>query len=162
MPVTLPYSPEEVRQILAHRQRQEEARRQHEVELDAQVTSIEDSRRELDIKIQEYLQKCDQLRQASRRVASEESSLRYLTFANMQLRMGGAMTQALKRAEGGTRLLRATKVRQEEDAKRAEQERVQREVRASEKQVRHSLLPSHDDFESLYGDNYDVEDLINA
>jgi uncharacterized protein YlxW (UPF0749 family) len=163
MPATLPYSPEEARQILALRQRQQEARRRNEVELDAMVASIESARAALDTKIQDYLRQCDQLRQSARRVAVDESSIRYRTFATLQLRMGGAMAQALKRADGGTRLLNAAKARQEEDDRQKEAARVRQEVRQSQRRLEQSLLPTNDDFESLYGAfDDDLEDLINA
>jgi hypothetical protein len=73
------------------------------------------------------------------------------------------MSQALKRADGGARVLSASKAQQEEEARREEQTRVQREIQASQRRVEESLLPAHDDdFESLFGDNHDVEDLIHA
>lgn len=162
MPAALPYSPQEARQILALRQRQQEARRRNEVELDAQVASIEKAREDLDHKLQDYLRLCDQLRQSSRRVAVDESSTRYRTYATLQLRMGGAITQALKRAEGGDRILNAAKARQEEDDRREEQQRVHQAARVAQRQVEQSLLPTNDDFESLYGDVDDLEGLIDA
>jgi len=152
MPSTLPYSPHEARQILATRQRQLEARTHNDAQLDTRVESINNARVDMENKLQDYLQKCDDLLTASRRITASESSTSYRTFASMQLRLGGAMKQALKRAEAGGLILSAAKAEKVATDRRAEEDRIRLEVRRSQRQVEKSLLPTHDDFETLYGD----------
>lgn len=153
MPATLPVSPQEAREILALRRRQADIRKNAEKELDGMVTSIEEAREALSEKLHDYVKASDQLRQASRRMMHSEVSLQYRNYATMQTRLGGAISQALRRAENGSRMLDVHKKAQEERVAREEQERERQEIRAAERSVQTALLPPHDDdFESLYGD----------
>jgi len=119
----------------------------------AVVSSILDARAEMERHLQAYLRKCDELRTLCRRRAPDESSAGYRTFATMQLRLGGAINQALKRAEVGTRILDSVKAEAAESSRETDRERRRFEVAEVQRSVQKSLLPTHDDFESLYGDH---------
>lgn len=156
MPATLPVSPHEAREILALRRRQADIRKNAEKELDGLVASIESARSVLGDKLQDYVQACEQLRSASRRMLHTEATLQYRNYATMQTRLAGAINQALRRAENGNRMLDIHKKTQEEQEIREEEQRIRQAARDSETHVQSSLLPPHDDdFESLYGDYSD-------
>lgn len=160
MPEAQSYHPQEVREIQALRQRQQEASLKVEEELEGLVLGMASARADLEKSLQDFVQSCDRLLQASRKFAAEPFALRYRTYATMQVRLAGAVNQVLKRSETGARILQASKRASEEQARSEEVERVRKEIRASQKRVERSLLPAHDDFESLYGSDFNVEDLI--
>lgn len=130
----------------------EESAQDRQKKLDSGVLAIARARADLEEKLAEWQKRCAALQQDMRKASLDAGALRYRTFATLQLRLAGAVNQALKRAEEGDRLVQIAKAEQEEAARRESEDKVREAERQARAHVARSLLPTSNDFESLYGD----------
>lgn len=152
MPAQAPSYVEQTQQVLALRQREAEVRRQRDRDLETLFGSIAQSREEVAKALRVYQERIGEAQQAIRRTSSEDSA-HYRVGLTLQVRMAGAIHQALSRAESMDRKLAAVK------ADRLERERLEARQQSAlalkqvVKEVQQSLLPQTDDFELLYGED---------
>lgn len=146
----------EVQQIIAMRRQEAEASRNRERQLEARMANLYKAREEVERKVQEYQDQCGALQRDLRRVGSVETRAHYRTFVTMQVRMAGAMHQAVTRAKAMDRVVTAAKAEAEDRRLQEERELSERNLRETEKQVAHLQLPQPDDLELLYGEVTDA------
>jgi hypothetical protein len=150
----------EVERIVEMRRRDADARRQREREVDVHIEAISRVRGEIESKIQEYQDLCLTLQRSIRLVGSTEVQAHYRTFATMQIRMAGAMSQALLRARSMDRVVSASKAEAEDRRRVEEHERSAVSRRNMESNVAKLWLPQADDMEFLYGE--EEAEVVNA
>lgn len=145
---------EEAQRIQALQQRAADAQQQQEQKCDAIVEQIKATRADLEGGMAKLGQLTQQLRQHVRRNQNESTS-RYLTYANAHQRLAGALGTGLRRTASMDRLLGVAKEEQREAREReAELERRQ-ETRDHQRLVDRLTLPTADDFEEVYGEVID-------
>lgn len=133
------------RQVIA-RQVQESS------DLDTSFHELVALRETVEKALRNYQEKAVSLQKSVRRSPSEDSG-RYNTYLATQLRMAGAIVQALKRASAMDRVLDAVKQEQHERLQREQAERQRLAVQHATQETRALILPpsDEDDFEFLYG-----------
>lgn len=150
----------EVERIVEMRRRDADVRRRQEREVEAQVERISAVRGEIEAKIQELNELCLGLQRNIRRVGSAEVQNHYRTYTTMQLRMAGAMNQAVLRAKSMDRVISASKAEAAERRRVEEWEQSQVTQRNIESNVARLWLPQEDDMAFLYGE--DGEEAVSA
>lgn len=96
---------------------------------------------------------CDRLQRASRLASVEDGeAARYRLYHTAQTRMIGALSHALKRAQGMDRLLESGREERQDRERRDREEKVKTEARAAVREVFNLQLPREDDFEQLFGE----------
>lgn len=149
----MPSSPAQEQRIQAERLRTAEIRRQREQEVGGHVQAIKAIRGDLETKLRELQGHCERLHQTTRRALNEDGSdARYRLYHTAQLRMVGAMSQALKRAEAADRLLVASQAERQDQERREREKQTQERVESAVRDVFDLQLPKDDDFESLFGE----------
>lgn len=135
--------------------RSEVRRQQRERQASELVATIHKARGDIEAAVTRLQTAGLELRSLTRRNFDEDSSS-MLVFTNAQLRLAGAMNQAIQRTASMDRVLvRAAKDREEARAREAEFTR-RREALAKEKEHQRMLAemqtPTEDDFDDLYGE----------
>lgn len=151
----------EIERIVEMRRRDADVRRQREREVEGEVAAIARVRGEIETKIQEYQDLCLTLQRSIRRIGSADVQAHYRTYATMQIRMAGAMNQALVRARSMDRVITASKAEAEDRRRVEEWERSQVTRRNMESNVKQLWLPQADDMEFLYGED-EGKEAVNA
>jgi hypothetical protein len=147
----------ETEKIIAMRVRDADNSTQRERLVESRVQAITKIRMEIEAKVKEYQEQCGLLQHDFRRVTVAESQIHYRTFVTMQLRMAGAISQALVRAKSMDKILVAAKVAVQERQTQDELDKVKLRKRDTESKIAKLQLPQSDDMEMLYG-----EELANA
>lgn len=135
--------------------RTQQHRRQREEQAAALIETIKKARSDIEAAVNRLQGATLELRSLTRR-NFDESSSSVLVFTNANLRMAGAMTQAIHRTASMDRVLvRAEKDR--EDARVREQEfrrqqEAQAQVKEHSKLIEQLKVPTEDDFDALYGE----------
>lgn len=147
----------EVERIVEMRRRDADVRRRQEREVEVQVERIAVVRGEIETKIMELSELCVGLQRHIRRVGSSDVQNSYRAYTTMQLRMAGAMNQAMIRAKSMDRVILSSKAEAEERRRVEEWEKSQVTQRNIQSDVARLWLPQEDDMAFLYG-----EEALNA
>ena len=127
----------------------------NDTDLDRSVQKVLEARSALEDKLKDYALACVDLRDRSRRDPNRSSG--HIMFAGMNLRLAGAVTQALKRSTLGDKLLeRSLRERREELEKSESLAALKSKASVDRRRKPASLLPAHDDFDVLFGEESSV------
>lgn len=130
-----------------------ETRRQRERDVEAHVEAIRTARSDLEAKLLELQGHCDRLQRATRLASGDGGEeARYRLYHAAQTRLVGAMSHAIKRAQGTDRLLEASRAEQQERERREREDMTRAHVKAAVREVFNLQLPKDDDFEQLFGE----------
>jgi len=158
MPEHLGLSTTEVAAIVERRRQEADMRLRREQEVEARVEAISKVRSEIETKIREYQDLSGTLQREIRRVPDAEVQAHYRTFATMQIRMAGAMSQALVRAKAMDRVITASKAELQERRTQEERENFEVQSRDTARHITQLQLPQADDLELLYGEMNDASE----
>lgn len=142
----------EVERIVEMRRRDADVRRRQEREVEVHVERIAAVRGEIETKITELTELCVGLQRHIRRVGSADVQSNYRAYTTMQLRMAGAMNQAMTRAKSMDRVILSSKAEAEERRRVEEWEKSQVTQRNIQSDVARLWLPQEDDMAFLYGE----------
>ena len=131
-------------------------RQQEERNLEA-IQGIQEIRLELESLAKRMQEKAYEFRRTSRKFAGEDSSS-YVVFANIHMRLAGAILQGIRRATPLDGVLETRRLEQRE----AEEDRRREQVRENERVLRRIREPSEDALSELYGSLLEGEGLSNA
>lgn len=144
-------------QIEVERLRVSEIRRQRERDVEAHVEAIRTARSDLEAKLIELQGHCERLHRATRLARGDGGEdARYRLYHAAQTRMVGAMSHAIKRAQGTDRLLEASRAEQQERERQEREDKTRAHVKAAVREVFNLQLPKEDDFEQLFGEVTDA------
>lgn len=144
------------------KRRQVEAQERFLKNVEQLVGEVQQLRKQADDLALKLHTKSVALRELIRR-SPDEGTSSLLVFANVHLRLAGAMQQGVKRTIPMDRVLKRAEQDREDARVREDQELKRKVAREQARALEHSLAVSNSDaFDELYGDFIDEEELTDA